>query len=80
MKVVSIASEKEKHRKEDLLEVLDEIRAQVESGEIQEFVATSLTADGETQIHVSCLDFPAGVGLYEIGKMMFVQQVEFEGE
>ena len=60
--------------------VLDEMRAQVESGEIQEFVATSLNADGETQIHVSCLDFPAGVGLYEVGKMMFVHQIQIGNE
>jgi hypothetical protein len=79
MKVVSISKEKKDKRKIDLLEVLDEIREQVESGEIQELVATSMTTDG-AQIHISCLDFHGGVGLFEIGKIMFVQQIEFEGE
>lgn len=79
IKIVSINTEKVDKRKEDLLEVLEEIRVQVESGEIQELVATSMTTDG-AQIHISCLDFHGGVGLFEIGKMMFVQQIKFEEE
>ena len=55
-------------RKKELLEVLDAMKALVESGEIKEFVACSSDADGLTQIHASVLDLPGGVGLFEIGK------------
>lgn len=79
IKVVSINKDKIDKRKEDLLEVLAEMKAQVESGDIVEFVATSMTTDG-SQIHVSCLDFHGGVGLFEIGKAMLIRQVEFEDE
>jgi hypothetical protein len=80
MKVVNINDTRNESRKSDLLEVLDEIRAQIESGDIQEFVATTLDKDNETQIHISCLDFHGGVGLFEIGKQMFIQTIEFDGE
>ncbi len=64
-------------RKEDMLEVLDEMRQQVESGNLREFVACSIMSNGLPQIHVSCLDFPGGVGLYEIGKnLLIADQVE----
>jgi hypothetical protein len=76
MNVVSINSrEKEKQKiKADLLEVLDEIREQVESGDIVEFVAVSMCEDGEPQIHSMVSDLPTAVGLYEIGKHMIIQQ------
>ena len=60
-------------RKKELLEVVDTIRGQVESGEIKELVACSLDKDGIAQIHASVLDFAGGVGLFEIGKTMLVQ-------
>jgi hypothetical protein len=60
--------------KRNLLEVLDEMRRQVEEGTIVEFVATSLMDDGECQIHTLVSDLPGGVGLYEIGKHMIIQQ------
>lgn len=76
MKVVSIdpAEHERAKRKQDLLEVLEEMRTQVEAGEIVEFVATSIDQDGETQIHASVADLPSAVGLYEIGKHMIIQQ------
>lgn len=76
MKVVSIdPKENEKQKiKADLLEVLDEMREQVESGDIVEFVAVSITEDGEPQIHSMVSDLPTAVGLYEIGKHMIIQQ------
>lgn len=63
----------EKERKEQLLEVLDAIRKQVEAGDIKEFVACSLSEEGVAQIHVSALDLPGSVGLFEIGKVMLIQ-------
>ena len=74
MEVVSIGDKKEKKRKDDMLEVLDEMRRQVEAGEIVEFVATSLDQDGAAQIHICAMDMPGSVGLYEIGKHMIIAQ------
>lgn len=79
-KIVTIVpNEVERKRiKADLLEVLDEMREQIESGDIVEFVATSICADGETQIHSMVGDLPTAVGLYEIGKHMIIQQEAYE--
>jgi hypothetical protein len=76
MKVVSIdPKEKEKQKiKNDLLEVLNEMRAQIEEGSIVEFVAVSICEDGECQIHAKVGDLPSAVGLFEIGKHMIIQQ------
>lgn len=66
-------------RKKELLEVIDEMRSQIESGEIRELVACSMDREGTAQIHASCLDLPGGVGLFEIGKVMMInsQTLEF---
>lgn len=60
-------------RKAELLEVLNEMRKQVEEGRIKEFVACSSDQDGDIQIHASVLDLPGGVGLFEIGKHLLIQ-------
>lgn len=79
-KIVSIdpAGDERERIKADLLEVLDEMREQIESGDIVQFVATSLLEDGETQIHSMVSDLPTAVGLYEIGKHMIIQQEAYE--
>jgi hypothetical protein len=77
MKVVSINGSTVNHKdeqKESMLEVLAEMRRQVESGEIKEFVACSLDNDGVAQIHVSAMDLPGSIGLYEIGKHLLISQ------
>jgi hypothetical protein len=76
MNVISIDPveiEKRRHRAE-LLEVLDEMRDQIEQGSIVEFVAVSTCEDGEQQIHTMVRDLPTAVGLFEIGKHMIIQQ------
>lgn len=78
MKVVSIDAPKKAQVKQDLLDVIDEIRAQIEAGEIVEFVAASVDNRGDPQIHVMTNDFAGGVGLYEIGKHMFINQMSME--
>jgi hypothetical protein len=74
MQVISINEKQEDKRKEDMLEVLAEIKSQIEAGEITEFVAASLDSDGLGQIHVSTLDVPGAVGLFEIGKHLLISQ------
>jgi hypothetical protein len=65
-------------RKKELLEVIDEIRSQVDRGEIKELVACSMDRNGTAQIHASCLDLPGGVGLFEIGKVMMINSHTLE--
>jgi hypothetical protein len=74
MQVISINEKQEDKRKEDMLEVLAEIKSQIEAGAITEFVAASLDSDGLGQIHVSTLDVPGAVGLFEIGKHLLISQ------
>jgi hypothetical protein len=74
MKVVSINEKTDDKRKEDMLEVINEIKNQIEAGEITEFVACSLDLEGLGQIHVSTLDVPGAVGLFEIGKHLLISQ------
>lgn len=74
--VFTIASKKqteEQDRKKQLLDVIDTMREQIESGDIKEFVACSLDKDGLAQIHCYVLDFAGGVGLFEIGKSTLIQ-------
>jgi|694.fasta_scaffold71513_1 hypothetical protein len=67
-------AKEDEERKQSLLEVIDAVRDQIERGEIRELVACSLDKDGEAQIHVSALDLPGSVGLFEIGKHLLISQ------
>lgn len=75
MNVVTLdpKQKKDEERKQSILEVLAEIRRQVEEGEIKEFVACSMNEDGEAQVHASCLDLVGGVGLFEVGKHLLIE-------
>lgn len=82
MKVVSVnpLGKKAEERKQALLEVIEEMREQIESGRIQEFVACSIDTDSTCQIHASALDLPGAVGLYEIGKHMMIETMANEDD
>ena len=74
-KIVVIKGDKEDHeakRKQDMIDVLDQMRLMVQSGEIREFVASSIDEDGICQIHVCALDLPGSIGLFEIGKHLLI--------
>jgi len=75
MNVVSLDPKlkKDQERKEEMLEVLEAIRQQIEEGRIKEFVACSLNEDGDAQVHASCLDLVGGVGLFEVGKALLIE-------
>jgi len=64
----------EEQHKQDMLDVLDHMRQQIEQGVIREFVAASMSDDGDAQIHVCTLDLPGSIGLYEIGKHILISQ------
>jgi len=74
MKVVSIdtKNKQDEQRRADMLEVLEEMKRMIETGEIEEFVACS-NGQGECKIHASCLDSVGGVGLFEVGKHLLIQ-------
>lgn len=78
MEIVSINKVKQNRQEEEqkkaILEILDHIRSEVESGAIREFVAASIGEEGEAQIHVAALDLPGAVGLFEIGKHILIAQ------
>ena len=61
-------------RKIALLDILNHMKQGIESGEIQEFTATSLEKNGEAQIHCYVGDVAVGVGLFEIGKNILMNQ------
>ena len=61
-------------RKAELLDILNHMKKQIEAGEIQEFTATSLDKNGEAQIHCYVGDVAVGVGLFEIGKNILMNQ------
>ena len=75
MNVVTLdpKAKQEEQRKQALLEVIDEMKKQIEEGKIKEFVACSIDEDYECQIHVCSLDLPGSVGLFEIGKHLLIQ-------
>lgn len=80
MNVITLdpAAKETEQRKQELFEVLDEIRRQVEQGEIKELVACSMDKHGLAQLHCSVLDLPGGVGLFEMGKVMLINSQDAE--
>jgi hypothetical protein len=64
----------EQRRKDEMIEILEYMKKQVETGAIREFIGCSLDEDGLTQIHVSTLDVPGAIGLFEIGKHILINQ------
>lgn len=75
LKVVKFDKIKETdHFKDEMLRIIDDIRSQIESGLITEFVSTSVTDSGEIQIHTATKDFLGGIGLYDYGKSLFIDE------
>ena len=77
MDVININDRLEEKKKDNeqrkaMMEVIEEMRKQIENGDIKEFVATSLCKDGNSQIHIACWDVVSGIGMYELGKHMFM--------
>jgi hypothetical protein len=73
MNVVTLdpKAKQEEQRKQALLEVIDEMKKQIESGEITEYIACSHGHNG-VQIHASLEDSLGGVGLLEVGKQLLI--------
>lgn len=75
MKVVSIGDREQSKRKANLLEVLDALRAEIEAGDVEEFLAVSIDSSGEVELHACVKDIVGGVGMLEIGKNIFIHQL-----
>ena len=79
MKVISINDEKEKdtqNRKEEIIKILDNLKEQVESGEVTEFVASSLCKDGAVQLYIASFDVFTAVGMFEVGKNLVLKDFD----
>ena len=74
MEVINISDKSEQRRKANMLEVIDEVRKRIEEGNMEEFVMASIDKHGEVNIHASAKDLICGVGLFEIGKNILIQQ------
>jgi CCR4-NOT transcriptional regulation complex NOT5 subunit len=64
-------AKQKQQRKEEMFDVLEEIKKQIEEEEITEFIACSNGENG-VQIHASLEDSLGGVGLLEVGKHLLV--------
>lgn len=80
MKVVSLdpAKEQKKKHREEICSLLEQMKTMVMDGGIDEFVCASISETGEIQIHAVCRDFLGGLGLFEAGKKIFIDQKEEE--
>ena len=77
MKVVDFKPKQKQEVSEEIqgrLDIVDALRKRVEAGEVTEFAATSLGADGNAVIWSNVGDIAAGVGLFEIGKHILMTQ------
>lgn len=72
MEVISINQKQEAEHKERLLETIDAMRSKIEDGEIKEFVATTLSSEGDVNVYSCSLDVPGAIGLLEIGKTIII--------
>jgi hypothetical protein len=75
--VVTLKTNKEQiqeRQRQDMLDVLAHLRSEIESGRVREFVAASMSEEGDAQIHVCTLDLPGSIGLFEIGKHILISQ------
>jgi hypothetical protein len=58
--------------REELLEVIDALRELIAAGEVVEFVSTAVHTTGDMEIYSVVNNVATGIGLYEIGKQLFI--------
>lgn len=74
-KVVSLTGKKDSQNKTDLLEVIEKLKASVEEGTTTELIFIGLDAEGEATLGAVVKDNVGGIGMFELGKMLFFQQI-----
>ena len=72
MEVISINQKQEAEHKEKLLETIDAMRDAIENDSIKEFVATTISPEGDVNVYSCSLDVPGAIGLLEIGKTIII--------
>lgn len=81
MKVIDFSAEKAKRdaeliaaRRNELLLLLDELKAGIESGDIDEFVACSVSKTGGIQTFIGSENSLSSIGLFELGKFLIITE------
>lgn len=74
LNVVTNDETPEERNQASVVEVLEEMLERARAGEMTEFVAASTDENGQSCIHVSAADWLGAVGLYEVGKHIFITQ------
>lgn len=75
IKVVTLdTSKKKKLQQQEMLDIIDAFRDRIVSNDIEEFVISSVNADGDVQIYVYVKDLFGGIGLFELGKQTFINE------
>lgn len=80
MKVVNLdpAKDQKKKHRDEICTLLEQMKTMAMDGEVDEFVCASISENGDIQIHAVCRDFLGGLGLFEAGKKIFIDQKEEE--
>jgi hypothetical protein len=66
----------QKKRVESLLSVVDDLRKKIEEGHVTEFVVSALDEDNNVEIYAHTKDFLGGLGMFEMGKNIFIKQMD----
>jgi hypothetical protein len=69
-------SKKRKQNKQEMLEVIEMLRQRIEEDDLEEFVTATMSPTGEIQIYIHVKDYIGGIGLFEIGKLTFINQMD----
>ena len=75
-KLVAINAKKDAERKQDLKEIVQRILEGIESGEVQELICVTLDGEGEATLGAYVQDVVGGMGMFEMGKIMFLATTE----
>jgi hypothetical protein len=59
-----------------MLEVIEMLRQRIEEDDLEEFVTATMSPTGEIQIYIHVKDYIGGIGLFEIGKLTFINQMD----
>ncbi len=78
MNVVTLDAQQllQKKKIDSLLSIVDDLRKKIEDGEISEFVVSALDNENNVEIYAHTKDFLGGLGMFEMGKAIFIRQMD----
>lgn len=59
---------------DEVIEIISQLYEMAKNGEITEFASTVVLKSGSTEIYTVASDIVSGVGLYEVGKSLFIAE------